>query len=318
MKYTENALNILAAKSFKNIGAQKIVDNINNSDNVVSIVKKLSRFSADNMTEAEFVKRKEKIENIFKSANLFADGVVAFGDVNFPKVRGKVEASKQPVCLFYKGDLTLLDFNNPCAAVIGLLTPDNNIEKRETKVVSELVKRNITIVSGLALGCDTIAHRAALNFNGKTIAILPSPLHNILPKENKKLAEEIVNKGGLLISEYYEDFSSVMELRGRYEMRDRLQALFSNVVILTASYAQSDIGKDSGSRLAMRDALKYNIKRAVIYNNEFDEGNPMYNLSRQVLTDKDDVIIINGKTLADSIDKIVKIKPNVCFQSSLL
>ncbi len=318
MKYTENALNILAAKSFKNIGAQKIVDNISNKDDVASIVRKLSRFSTDNMNVVEFQNRKDKIKNIFENGNLDVDGVVAFGDDNFPKVRGNVEASKQPICLFYKGDLELLNFDNPCVAVIGLLTPDINIEKRETKVVSELVKKNVTIVSGLALGCDTIAHRTALQYNGKTIAILPSPLNNILPKENKKLAEEIVCKGGLLISEYYEDFTSVMELRGRYEMRDRLQALFSNAVILAASYSQLDKGKDSGSRLAMRDALKYNIKRAVIFNEKMDKDNPMYNLSREVLQDKDKVIIINGETLEQSINEITKIRPNVCFQSSLL
>jgi DNA processing protein len=109
-----------------------------------------------------------------------------------------------------------------------------------------------------------------------------------------------------------------MELRGRYEMRDRLQALFSNAVILAASYSQSDKGKDSGSRLAMRDALKYNIKRAVIFNEKMDKDNPMYNLSREVLQDKDKVIIINGETLEQSINEITKIRPNVCFQSSLL
>lgn len=317
MKYTENALNILAAKSFRNIGSQKIVDNIKGNEDITSIVRKLSRFSP-NMTVMEFEKRKDNIRSIFESSDLNADGVIAWGDANFPQVRGNVEASKQPVYLFYKGNVKLLNFENPCVAVIGLLTPDINIEKREAKVVSELVKKNITIVSGLALGCDTIAHRTTLKFGGKTIAILPSPLHNILPKENKKLAEDIVNNGGLLVSEYYEDFSSVMELRGRYEMRDRLQALFSNVVILAASYAQSDKGKDSGSRFAMRDALKYNIKRAIIYNDDMDKNNPMYNLSREVLQDNDHIIIINGKTLESSIDMITKTKPNIVIQTSLL
>ena len=318
MKYTDNVLNVLVAKSFRNIGAQKIINNINNKEDVASIVRKLSRFSPDNMTVAEFQKRKDKIRNVFENSDLCADGVIAWGDDNFPQVRGNVEASKQPICLFYRGNINLLNFNNPCVAVIGLLTPDINIAKRESKVVSELIKKNITIVSGLALGCDTIAHRTTLNSGGKTIAILPSPLNNILPKENKKLAEEIVDKGGLLISEYYEDFSSVMELHGRYEMRDRLQALFSNVVILAASYAQADIGKDSGSRFAMRDALKYNIRRAIIYNNDIDKDNPMYNLSRQVLQDNDNIIVINGKTLESSIDEITKTKPNLCIQTSLL
>ena len=55
MKYTENALNILTAKSFKNIGSQKIVDCYRKEDNIITIVNKLRRFSSDNITVNPFV-----------------------------------------------------------------------------------------------------------------------------------------------------------------------------------------------------------------------------------------------------------------------
>ncbi len=76
----------------------------------------------------------------------------------------------------------------------------------------------------------------------QTIAILPSPLNNILPK-NQDLAFQIVENGGLLISEYGNDSKNPMELSSRYKERDRLQALFCDTIILAASYAQ-----DSGER----------------------------------------------------------------------
>ena len=55
-------------------------------------------------------------------------------------------------------------------SVIGLLNPDEKIEDRERRIVEEIAKRDITVVSGLAFGCDSIAHQQAMN-SGKTIAI---------------------------------------------------------------------------------------------------------------------------------------------------
>ena len=112
------------------------------------------------------------------------------------------------------------------------------IEIREKKFVSDLVKEGITIISGLALGCDSIAHKEALN-GGKTVAILPNTLNKIMPSQNENLANQIVENGGLLITEYYEEFNSSRELIGRYQERDRLQALFCDTIILTASYSKT-------------------------------------------------------------------------------
>ena len=170
-------------------------------------------------------------------------------------------------------------------------------------MVSELVKNGATIVSGLALGCDSIAHRQTLRSNGKTVAILPSPLNHILPAKNLELANEIVRKNGLLITEYYADAQSKKELAGRYQERDRLQALFSDFIILSASYAKNDQGNDSGSRLAIQYALDYSISFAVIYDKLTDENNPKYDLNRQLLNEqKEEITIINRSNL----DSIVK------------
>ena len=156
------------------------------------------------------------------------------------------------------------------------------------------------------MGCDSIAHKQALKSGGKTIAILPSSLKNIIPPSNKELAEEIVAKEGLLISEYFTEPYSKMELFSRYKERDRLQALFSDTIVLTASYAKNNLGNDSGSRLAMEYAADYDIPRAVIYNSSTDEGNPKYDLNRQLMNEDKKLIIINKENFKTVSKQLLK------------
>lgn len=237
------------------------------------------------------------------------------GDPDFPQHRGIVKNSERPVFLFYKGDISLLQITNYNIAVIGLLTPDEGIENMEKTVVSKLVENNATIVSGLALGCDSIAHIQTILCKGKTIAILPSPLSEILPASNRNLANMIVNTGGLLVSEYLTGAKSKNILSSRYQERDRLQALFSDGIILSASYAKNDLGNDSGSRLAMQYAKDYMIRRAVIYDNQFAD-NPKFDLNRQYIKEDSSVLIINETNYSDRIDKWVAHK-SVCSQNTL-
>ncbi|MDR1913657.1 MAG: DNA-protecting protein DprA [Clostridiales bacterium] len=323
MIYTENAINILTAKTYKGIGRAWLIKNLKgdeSADTIVSLLNKNSKQDAP-ITMSEFERIKAKLQDNLKKLDGFADGLVAMGDENFPQYRGNVKSSEQPVYLFYCGNLSLLKTTNRNISVIGLLNPDKDIEFVEREVVEELIKNNITIISGLALGCDSIAHEQTLSANGKTIAILPSPLNNIMPTANKYLASEIVQKNGLLITEYYEDVKSKMELSGRYQERDRLQALFSDSIILSASYAKNTQGNDSGSRLAMEYALNYSIPRAVIYNQETDLDNPMFDLSRQLIREQKDIVIISRKNLQESVRTIISrkatIKSNIAYQTSL-
>ena len=90
--------------------------------------------------------------------------------------------------------------------------------------------------------------------------------------------------GGLLVSEYFRRAHSRREFIGRYAERDRLQAMFAEAIVLSASYSQRDYGKDSGSRFAMGKAIEYGIPRYVIYDSTRDNQNPMFNLSREAIT----------------------------------
>lgn len=319
MKYTENAINIMAARTYKGIGRAWIVKNLPNyksEEDIVALLKNGSKVDY-RITLDDFDKKKMIIKNLLNKSKEFIDGVVAIGDDDFPQHSGAVKNSEKPVFLFYRGNLSLLKATNNNIAVIGLLNPDEETEEIERNVVAKLVENGVTIVSGLAFGCDTIAHRQALDSKGYTVAILPSPLNNIMPTKNKGLANEIVENNGLLITEYLTDVKSKRELGGRYQERDRLQALFSNSIVLSASYAKNDLGNDSGSRLAMGYALNYSIPRAVIYDSENNLHNSKYDLNRQIIEEDPNTIKINHHNMPSMLQKLMSVKPKIAKEQSV-
>lgn len=309
MKYTDNAINILTAKTYKGIGKAWIVQNIHHNEDIVTIVQRLNAKLTEPTSVADFERIKNSILLHIGNIQSYVDGITAIGDEDFPYVRGTVKDGEQPIVLYYRGDISLLHKNNHNVAVIGLLNPDLTTVEEETSVVTKLVNAGWNIVSGLAVGCDSVAHQTTLDNHGKTIAVLPSSLKTVLPTQNKNLAEQIVHDRGLLITEYGKDAISDMELRGRYQERDRLQALFSDSIILSASYAKNNLGNDSGSRLAMEYARNYKIPRFVLYQENRDKDNPKYDLTRQVLAEGDTTIldvnnaatIIENKRLSSQI-----------------
>lgn len=300
MNYTENTINILTVRTFPKKGPAWIHKNLKGNESINELCRILETH------EYEFCKKRDKILSIIKKLEDSIDGVVALGDSGFPQIRGNVKAADKPFALFYKGNLDLLQKENLNIAVIGVLNPDEKVEITERMVTTEILKYGATIVSGLALGCDSIAHKTAIENQGKTIAILPSPLDSILPKENVELANEIVAQDGLLVSEYYDSPKSRNDMISRFVVRDRLQALFSDAVLLAASYAQNNLGNDSGSRHAMGKAQEYGIKRGVIYNQTKHLNNPMYDLNRQILNEDSRVIRIDSGNMADEVKKLVQ------------
>ena len=314
MKYTDNAINIITAKSYKGIRNAWLVKNLKGNEDVSTIVSLLNNKISEKTSIAEFKHLKEMFEKkLSDKFQDFCDGIVAMGDNDFPQYRGNVKDSEKPVFLYYKGDINLLRIENKNISVIGLLSPDEDIEERERNVVSEFVKNGATIVSGLALGCDSISHKEALDRNGKTVAILPSPLYNIMPATNKGLAFQIVEEGGLLITEYGNDFKNGLELSSRYKERDRLQALFCETIVLSASYAQNSAERwklfgeklDSGARLAMEYAKKYNIPRAVMYDKNLDDCNPMFDLNRDLIKEQKEITVIDQINISEIVNKIM-------------
>lgn len=296
MIYSNNCINILTAIQHKGIGRAWIVSNWREKLQADDIVEMINKSTTGEKTSVqEFNDIRQNVINSVESQDSFADGIVGFLDEEFPFCRGNAKKGDFPVALFYKGDIQLLSSIHQNVAVIGVLKPEEAVIQREQKMVSALLKHNYVIVSGLAFGCDSVAHRQTLDESGKTVAVLPSPLSNIVPAQHKELAEQIVRNNGLLVTEYYENPKSQLEMRSRYQERDRLQAIFSDAIILTASYDVNKDGNDSGSRLAMEYARQYKIPRYVMYNEQLDLKNPQFDLNRRILKEGDSQILTQSR-----------------------
>lgn len=273
MKYSEKSLRILAAKE---------CGLIKTNAQFWRSYEDIERFNAEILDDDRIANASEILSKELEASDSMG-GLICACDDGFPLINRNVRnKGEKPYLLFYRGDLSLLSDLNKNIAVIGLTDPDKEIAKRETEIVKNLVENNLTIVSGLAKGCDTIAHRTCLDTNGKTIAILPTQLGKIYPSENGQLADEIVEMGGLLISEYYKDAVSKYEAINRFIERDRLQAMFSKAIILIASYRKCE--GDSGSRHAMGAASKYGIERYAMYNNNMDGDNKRFGLNKDLVS----------------------------------
>lgn len=213
--------------------------------------------------------------------------VICIFDENFPIANVKLKNSERPFFFTYRGDLTLLNNVDKNVAVIGVLTPTNEIVEREQKVVKSLTEKEFNIVSGLAKGCDTVAHSESIKNNAKTIAFLPSTIENIYPKENIELANEIVENGGLIITEYVNESKNKYESVKRFIERDRLQALYSKAVVLIASFRKGE--GDSGSRHAFEKAKQYGKKRLVMYR-ESDATDLTFGLNKDYVMQGEKII----------------------------
>lgn len=213
-------------------------------------------------------------------------------DKEFPKFNFKLRASEKPFLFLYKGNINLLSQINNNVAVIGVLSPTKDIEYRQQKIVKELVSNNINIVSGLAKGCDTIAHKICLGRGGKTIAILPTTFDNVYPKENLKLMSQILLFDGLVISEYINEPNNQFERIKRFIERDRLQAMLSKAVVLIASYKQGQ--GDSGSRHAMQKAKEYKKQRLVMFNKNTDFNKDIFGLNQDLVNEKVNILTENS------------------------
>ena len=264
-------------KEFQSTCEKRLID-INKFYTIKDNIKKIFDKNYDNNSKYEFILEKYKYNSLITLSNS-VDGIISPFDYEFPHIYSTVKKdADKPFLLFYKGNISLLKNLQNNVAVIGLLNPEKNIADREYIVVKKLVERGMNIISGLAKGCDTIAHKACIESNGKTIAILPSPLSHIYPSENRELSQEIVSSGGLLISEYYKKPANKFESIKRFIDRDRLQAMFSKAILLSASYSEGM--RDSGSRHAMAKAEEYSLFRAMLYNESSDYDNPQFGLNR--------------------------------------
>ena len=142
---------------------------------------------------------------------------------------------KPPVTLYYCG--TLPESRVPTVAIVGTRKPTAYGKEVTHRLAYDLASQGIIIVSGLALGVDGLAHQAALDAGGTTLAVLPCGLPKVYPGRHRDLAAAIVAKGGALITEYTSD--DEISYQSNFLERNRIVAGLADAVLITEAAARS-------------------------------------------------------------------------------
>lgn len=164
-------------------------------------------------------------------------------DENYPKLLKQIY--DPPKVLYYIGNLECL--NQKTIAVVGTRKMTGNGKANCESFVKNFVGHNLTIVSGLALGIDTIAHKTAVENGGKTVAVLGGGLDNIYPMGNKQLAKSIIDSDGVVLSEFPPDYPVFQK---NFPIRNRIISGLSQVTLVV------EAGSNSGSQITARLALE--------------------------------------------------------------
>ena len=179
--------------------------------------------------------------------------LIAKGDSNYPKLLKEI-GKEAPKALYYKGVLDDNIFKN-CLAVVGSRRMTTYGKDVIEKIVGEVAAAGLTIVSGFMYGCDAQAHKVALRFGGRTIAVMPCGIDKIHPSHQVELYHDILNKKGLAISEYD---GGVLPTNWMYPRRNRIVAGLSRAVLII----EAALG--SGSLITANWARKFGRKIFVV------------------------------------------------------
>jgi DNA processing protein len=221
---TRSAAGILTLTALRGIGpatAERLAESFSILDAIVEaepakLRSVVSAAIAQSLHEpTAIVHAGEKAQRILDEANRRGVRVLSVFDSDYPDALRSL--SDRPPILFVKGKLP----PRRSVACIGTREPSEFGEIVSDKIVEALVGSKWAIVSGLAIGVDTLSHQAALRHGGQTIAVMAGGLDGIYPKQNAKLADEILEKGGALVSE--QPFGVPPSPRNLVQ-RDRLQS----------------------------------------------------------------------------------------------
>lgn len=228
---------------------EKFIEKFNNLgdmfDNILDYREKLSKFL-----------QKSDVDELYNNLNIHTidrllseyekQGITIVTLISdlYPETLRNID--KPPIVLYCKGDIGLL--KSEALGVVGTRRATKYGKDTTNKLVTQVASTGITIVSGLAEGIDTIAHKSTLEVKGKTIAVLGGGFGNIYPNINQPLAEQIIKDGGLLLSEYK---PSEPSLTYHFPIRNRIIAGLCKAVLIV------EATEKSGSMHTKNFAIEY-------------------------------------------------------------
>ena len=197
-----------------------------------------------------------------KEAKLVADSGATFLTAHCPDYPQRLlEIYDPPAVLWVRGSVELL--SRPGIAVVGTRAPSAYGAGMAELLSRDLANRRVVIMSGMARGVDTAAHKGALDAGGKTVAVWGTGLDVVYPKENKRLAEQIVLTGGTIVTEYP---MGTFPAPQNFPIRNRiLSGLSVGVLVIEAA-------EYSGTRITARCAMEQNRDVYAVPGNVTNKG----------------------------------------------
>ena len=204
----------------------------------------------DKVKEKQNVFNFDVLEKYFERKNIT---ILTLVNDDYPEKLRYID--QPPLVLYAKGDLSLLKSDS--IAIVGARVPSFYGKDVTSLFSKKLAENGLTIISGLAMGVDKIAHESCLEVGGKTIAVLGNGFEHMYPALNVQLANQI-EKNGLLITEFYPTFKATSY---SFPARNRIIAGLSKAVLLT------EASEKSGSLYTRDFALEYGKEVFVVPGN---------------------------------------------------
>ena len=204
---------------------------------------RLKPATVDSIIKNEF---HERASGELERVKQLGGDVLILDDGSYPALLREID--DPPPVLYVKGDWQAC-FDLPAVGVIGSRTCSTYGENASEMLARDLASRGICVVSGLARGIDTAAHRGAMTGQGKTIAVMGTGIDGVYPRENNGLVREILKSGGCLVTQFPLGTPPIKE---NFPYRNRIiSGLSLGVLIVEAS-------ERSGSLITARLAMEQN------------------------------------------------------------
>lgn len=249
----------------------------------------------------------EQAEDQVEDAAKASARILSPMDADYPSLLARTK--DDPFLLFVKGKLAPAPEKS--VAIIGTREPTAHGRVIAERITRFFVSEGWSVVSGLALGCDAIAHQTAIDAKGHTVAVLAHGLQTIAPTQHRKLADDILASGGALVSEFPFGKAAIPQ---QFVRRDRTQAGLAQGVVMV----QSDL--KGGSLHASRAALDYDRWLAVPYPTEKDreagEAKVQANLMLADGTEAERMVLLHLK-VPGTLSKLVVLKTKDDYRACL-
>ena len=221
------------------------------------------KFSKKDRKLSEYVEEYDKFKsNFFKEEDFLKKNSINKIYFKYDKtlLSNLIPQKKMPLFMYSKGNFNLLEENVKRVAIVGTRKPTKKSVSITEKIVKKYIKDDYVIVSGLAEGIDTVSHEVALSQAGRTIAVLLTNFKKIYPKENKKLADNILKKGLLLTAIGPNEHT----FKSNFLDRNQYVASICDFIIVTETSLKS------GTMNTIRNAYEANKKIFYVKQDDFE------------------------------------------------